>query len=128
VIDGTAPPPGGVWFCDLSDAEREAEVLDAVSWSLGLSPPPDAPPEEAWRRCVEAAHWRGGLLLVLDNCEHLVEACAGLALRHRVNVREVGLPGGRAALDDAPGHGVHNRVQGGRWSSGGMGCVWHSAL
>ena len=73
VIDGTAPPPGGVWFCDLSDAEREAEVLDAVSWSLGLSPPPDAPPEEAWRRCVEAAHWRGGLLLVLDNAEGVVE-------------------------------------------------------
>jgi putative photosynthetic complex assembly protein len=62
-----------VWFCDLSDAEREAEVLDAVSWSLGLSPPPDAPPEEAWRRCVEAAHWRGGLLLVLDNAEGVVE-------------------------------------------------------
>lgn len=73
IIDGHAPPPGGVWFCDLSDAEREDEVLDAVSWALGLSPTPEAPPAEAWRRCVEAAHWRGGLLLVLDNAEGVTE-------------------------------------------------------
>lgn len=74
VVDGPFAPLGGVWFCDLSDAETEAEALGAVAWTLSVPLPVGASPEAARRRCVEALSWRGPTLLLLDNAEGVTEA------------------------------------------------------
>ncbi|WP_353943687.1 BTAD domain-containing putative transcriptional regulator [Streptomyces sp. HUAS MG91] len=79
-----AGAPGGVWLVELaglpggSDAD---DLAQAVAAALGLredaphaGPPGDAPV----RRLAAALRERDGLL-VLDNCEHVVEAAAELA-------------------------------------------------
>jgi predicted ATPase/class 3 adenylate cyclase len=67
--------PDGVWFVELAPLTDAQRVQQAVASVLGVK-------EEAGRPVIEAlvkyAKSRC-LLLVLDNCEHLVEACAELA-------------------------------------------------
>ena len=67
--------PDGVWFVELAPLTDERLVPQAVASALGVK-------EEAGRHVAEAlvkhvADRR--LLLVLDNCEHVVQACANLA-------------------------------------------------
>ncbi|MBI3661212.1 tetratricopeptide repeat protein, partial [Candidatus Acetothermia bacterium] len=65
----------GVWFIELAPLSDPALVPQAVATALGLR-------EEAKRPLVETLidHLREKQsLLVLDNCEHLIEACARLA-------------------------------------------------
>jgi non-specific serine/threonine protein kinase len=65
----------GVWFVDLAPLSDPSLVPQQVLASLGL-------PDEPGRPSLEtlAAHLRDRqALVVLDNCEHLLEACAGLA-------------------------------------------------
>ena len=67
--------PDGVWFVELAPLQDPALVPQAVASVLGLRDEPD-------RRLVEtlASFLKDRkLLLVLDNCEHLVGACAQLA-------------------------------------------------
>jgi len=67
--------PDGVWFVEFAPITDERLVPQAVASVLGVK-------EEAGRPVIEALvkHVRGRkLLLVLDNCEHLVQACAELA-------------------------------------------------
>jgi predicted ATPase len=67
----------GAWFVDLAPLTDPALVPKAVAEAVGLK-------EEPRRGVVEtlAAHLRSrDLLLVVDNCEHLVSACAGLVER-----------------------------------------------
>jgi non-specific serine/threonine protein kinase len=66
----------GVWFVDLAALADPALVPQAVAVVLGVEETPDAPLSET------LCHVVGGkqMLLVWDNCEHLVEACARLAL------------------------------------------------
>ena len=69
--------PDGVWFVDLaplSDAER---VHLAVAGTLGIRKQADRPRIDTL--CEQLAKRR--TLLVLDNCEHLVAACAELVQR-----------------------------------------------
>lgn len=69
--------PGGVWLVDLAPVRDPALVADAVAVTLGVV-------DQGTRPVVDllAAHVaERRLLLVLDNCEHLVEACARLAQR-----------------------------------------------
>ncbi|MDQ4068321.1 MAG: tetratricopeptide repeat protein, partial [Actinomycetota bacterium] len=63
----------GVWFAALAGVSDPAHVALAVAEALGIADPALAPRElvTAWFSQREA-------LLVLDNCEHLIEACAGL--------------------------------------------------
>jgi predicted ATPase/class 3 adenylate cyclase len=78
--------PDGVWFVELAPLTDERLVPQAVASILGVK-------EEAGRQVSEAlvkhvADRR--LLLILDNCEHVVQACAVLAeqlLRSGLNVR-----------------------------------------
>ncbi len=67
--------PDGVWFVELAPLADARLVPQAVATVLGVK-------EEAGRPVVEAlvkyVHHRH-ILLVLDNCEHLVHACAELA-------------------------------------------------
>ena len=66
--------PDGVWFVDLAPLADEALVPQAALGALGAPAAPGRPPlavlTEALRRATS--------LLVLDNCEHLVRACARL--------------------------------------------------
>jgi predicted ATPase len=66
--------PDGVWLVELAPLADPALVPNAVAAALGVT----LSGERA--REVLAESLRGKhLLLVLDNCEHLIEACAALA-------------------------------------------------
>lgn len=67
----------GVWFVDLASLAEVSLVPEVVAKALGLTPTPGLSTEE---RLIEALGERS-LLLVLDNCEHLVDACALLTER-----------------------------------------------
>jgi predicted ATPase/DNA-binding SARP family transcriptional activator len=60
--------PDGVWYLDLAGAENAAQLLDLVTSILGFALPPDRDPLTA----VIALMRERDLLLVLDNCEHLL--------------------------------------------------------
>ncbi len=67
--------PDGAWFVELAPVGNGALVSQAVASALGVK-------ETAGRPVLEALLQHAGsrqLLIVLDNCEHLVQACAELA-------------------------------------------------
>ncbi|HVC31456.1 MAG TPA: tetratricopeptide repeat protein, partial [Steroidobacteraceae bacterium] len=73
-----SPPPAcpeGICFVDLSVISEGPQVARAVLQALGEPPAAREAPAEAIGRCIG----RRALLLVLDNCEQVVEACAGLS-------------------------------------------------
>ncbi|HKS47058.1 MAG TPA: LuxR family transcriptional regulator [Amycolatopsis sp.] len=76
VADDLAPTfPGGVRLAELSGLREPELVPDTVMMALGVD---NRPGWSAIDTVVD--HVRGKrLLLVLDNCEHLVEACATFA-------------------------------------------------
>ena len=76
--------PDGVWFVDLATVGESSLVADAVAQSLGLDP--GAAPDRGY---ALGGQLRGRkLLIVLDNCEHLLNACA-----HVVAAVLAGCPG-----------------------------------
>jgi predicted ATPase/class 3 adenylate cyclase len=67
--------PDGVWFVELASLTDPQLVPQAVASVLGVK-------EEAGRPVLEALMNYGKdrqLLLIVDNCEHLIQACAELA-------------------------------------------------
>ncbi|MFP3962523.1 BTAD domain-containing putative transcriptional regulator [Actinomadura fulvescens] len=66
--------PDGVWFVELAGRRLPDEVAEAVGRALGIRDDASAGPAD---RLVGALRDRR-LLLVLDNCEHLVEPVAKL--------------------------------------------------
>jgi predicted ATPase len=64
----------GVWWASLSSLSDPALVPNAVASALGVSEAPDRTPTEALAVFLEAK----SPLIVLDNCEHLIGACAAL--------------------------------------------------
>jgi len=62
----------GVWLVELAPLTQPELVPQAVASALGLREQPERPPLAT---LVEALASRQ-LLLVIDNCEHLVDACA----------------------------------------------------
>lgn len=77
VAAGSAKAFSGVWLVDLASVHEPSAVPGAVAAALGVA-------DVGARRVEEllAAYLsRRRVLLVLDNCEHLAEACAQLA-RH----------------------------------------------
>jgi predicted ATPase/DNA-binding SARP family transcriptional activator len=70
--------PAGAWFVDLAALAEPDLVPHAVATALALGDRPDRDDEET---VLAALRHRDGLLLVLDNCEHLVEPSASLADR-----------------------------------------------
>jgi predicted ATPase/DNA-binding CsgD family transcriptional regulator len=67
--------PDGVWAVELASVADPARVAAEVAAALGLEPPRGEPAQPA----LLAALADRDVLLVLDNCEHLVGACAELA-------------------------------------------------
>ncbi len=65
--------PDGAWFVGLAGATDPARVPLMIAEALGI-----ADPALASRELVSAWLAQRQVLLVLDNCEHLVDACAGL--------------------------------------------------
>jgi predicted ATPase/DNA-binding SARP family transcriptional activator len=88
-IEAAAREPGEACFVDLAPVGEGTDVPSALLGALGLrdagllaSPAPgqrDPPPDVTGRLVAALADRR--MLLVLDNCEHVVEAAARLAHR-----------------------------------------------
>ena len=73
--DAQAQLPDGAWFVDLASLSDPALVAQAAALAVGV-------PIPASRSALEAlvAHLATReTLIVLDNCEHLIDACAQLA-------------------------------------------------
>jgi predicted ATPase/DNA-binding SARP family transcriptional activator/DNA-binding CsgD family transcriptional regulator len=73
--DVTSAYPAGVWLVELAPLSDPDLLPQAVAAALGIR-------EEQGRSLVATLVkelWAGEILLVLDNCEHLVDACARLA-------------------------------------------------
>ena len=68
--------PDGVWFIEFASIVDPGLVPKAVAQVLGLQEDASTPVVQAL--CAHIASRR--LLLVLDNCEHLVEPCANLVV------------------------------------------------
>ena len=66
--------PGGVWFVELAGVADPAGVGSAVLAAMGVHHVPGLQPVEQ----LIAALAEEPTLLVLDNCEHLLEPCAAL--------------------------------------------------
>ena len=66
--------PDGVWFVELAPLAEGQRVALAVASVLGVKEEAGHPVQEALAKYVKDRK----LLLVLDNCEHLLDACAAL--------------------------------------------------
>src|ERR1700730_9595952 len=66
--------PGGVWFFDLAAVADPAAVPDAVAAVLGIIQQPGRSVAESVASALEGR----SRLLVLDNCEHVVDSVADL--------------------------------------------------
>src|SRR5438067_6772112 len=78
--------PDGVWLVDLAALRESSLVPQAVARALGLPEQPAQPVDETLLTALRDRH----LLLVVDNCEHLLDACArllDLLLRYCPGVR-----------------------------------------
>lgn len=78
--------PGGVWFVDLAPLAEAGLIENAVSSALGLHDRGPGLPYHGLIDYLAGKH----LLLILDNCDHLRDACAVLAdtlLRHAPRLR-----------------------------------------
>ena len=67
--------PDGVWLVELASLSDERLVPEAVASVLGVKEEAGRPVLDALEKYVKDRQ----LLLILDNCEHLVAACAALA-------------------------------------------------
>ncbi len=66
----------GVRFVDLAPVSQDSGVDEAVLDALGLGASPDS---DVPRRRVTSYLVERAVIVVLDNCEHLLDACADLA-------------------------------------------------
>lgn len=69
LLDGSGD---GVWLVELAGVTGEEAVVPAIADGLGISVPPGRPVLEALVDALAPQH----ILVVLDNCEHLIGACA----------------------------------------------------
>jgi predicted ATPase len=67
--------PNGLWYVELASLGEAEPVARRVATAVGLGPVRGVSPAEA---VADVLRSEPGLL-ILDNCEHLVEACASLA-------------------------------------------------
>ncbi|MFC5948064.1 BTAD domain-containing putative transcriptional regulator [Pseudonocardia lutea] len=72
--EAAADFPGGVWFVDLTAAANADHVLSTISSALGYAPAETGRPRDALAGFLRARR----MLLLLDNCEHVLDAVADL--------------------------------------------------
>jgi len=70
--EGEVDYPDGVWFVDLSSLQEPTLLLPSIARPLGVLAASGLSSEEALLQFLAPKR----LLLVLDNCEHLMESCA----------------------------------------------------
>jgi predicted ATPase len=73
--DALAQLPDGAWFVDLAGLGDPALVAQAAALAVGVPIPGSRSAQEALVAHLAARE----TLIVLDNCEHLIDACAQLA-------------------------------------------------
>ena len=107
----------GVWFVDLAPIQDTGLVAQTVAASLGLREEPGQPIEETLAEFTKDRR----LLVVLDNCEHVVASCAALVdgllrmspgLRILATSREALAIGGRSHLAGAAAGSAGPRADG----------------
>jgi predicted ATPase len=69
--------PDGGWLVELADLRQPELVVSRVASALGVGEEPGRPLIETLTSALRSRR----LLLALDNCEHLTEACAALGRR-----------------------------------------------
>ncbi len=69
--------PDGAWFVELADLQQPDLVASRVAAVLGVSEEAGRPLTETLAEALRPRR----LLLALDNCEHLIDACAELSQR-----------------------------------------------
>jgi predicted ATPase/DNA-binding SARP family transcriptional activator len=69
--------PDGAWLCELAAAGEGDDALQVVGVTLGVRPGAEAAYEDS---IVSSLRYKR-LLLVLDNCEHVLDAAGGLCER-----------------------------------------------
>ena len=69
--------PDGTWFVELGDLRQPDLVVSRVASAIGVSEEPGRPLLDTLADALRPRR----LLLALDNCEHLIEACARLCQR-----------------------------------------------
>jgi predicted ATPase len=97
----------GAWFVDLAAVREPEDVPAAIAAALRMPERPEGPerqerqerPEGATRRAVEDHLRTKDLLLVLDNCEHVLPAAPGVAALLAACPRLRVLATSRAPLD-----------------------------
>ncbi len=73
--------PDGVWFVDLGSVSDPAVVPRALAAALGVGDREGVEPLEALATELAGPRKRRPCLVILDNCEHLVERCAATVER-----------------------------------------------
>ncbi len=81
--------PDGAWFAELADLRQPELVVSRVAAVVGIAEEPGRPLVETLADALRPRRF----LLVLDTCEHLVDACAALC-RHVL----ASAPGGRLLI------------------------------
>jgi predicted ATPase/DNA-binding CsgD family transcriptional regulator len=69
--------PDGTWFVELADLRQPDLVASRVAAALGVSEEAGRPLLDTLADALRPRH----MVLALDNCEHLIEACAHLGRR-----------------------------------------------
>jgi len=69
--------PDGVWFVELGDLQQPDLVVARVASAVGVDEEPGRPLLETLADALRPRR----LLLALDNCEHLIDACARVGQR-----------------------------------------------
>jgi predicted ATPase len=77
----------GVWFVDLGGVRKGGDVTPAIAAALGIH----ERSEEALIDVVTGALLRKRLLLILDNCEHVLSAAAGAVDKISSGCPDVGI-------------------------------------
>ena len=65
----------GVWMIELAPLSEPAQIIPALARAFGLQEPTSTPLADLVANYLRSKQ----MLLMLDNCEHLIEACARLA-------------------------------------------------
>ncbi len=67
--------PDGAWFVELADLHQPDLLVSRVATAIGVAEEPGRPLAETLADALRPRR----LLLALDNCEHLIDACAQLS-------------------------------------------------